>query len=57
MIPACQLLGSTIGPALAGNLIFGGEYFYVYMLATASTIISVVMFVAIEKFLHASGES
>ncbi|MEH6551646.1 MAG: MFS transporter [Pseudomonadales bacterium] len=54
MIPACQLLGSTIGPALAGNLIFDGDYFYVYLLATISTLISMVMFVGIEKFLHRS---
>ncbi|NIB42184.1 MFS transporter [Pseudomaricurvus alkylphenolicus] len=51
LIPACQLLGSAIGPALAGNLIIDGSYAYVYLLAAVTAIISTVIFIATELYL------
>lgn len=48
LIPACQLMGSVMGPALSGHLIVDGSYDYVYALAIISVLICAVIFVCID---------
>jgi len=49
LIPACQLLGSVIGPALAGNMVQHGDYRSVYWFALASVLVCLAIFIAIEN--------
>ncbi len=48
LIPACQLMGSVVGPALSGHLIVDGSYDYVYALAISSVLICAFIFVSID---------
>lgn len=48
LIPACQLLGSAVGPAVAGNIIFDGDYTWVFVLAIVSVLIAMALFVGVD---------
>jgi MFS family permease len=50
LIPACQLFGSVVGPAVAGNMIVGGSYLYVYLFAIVSVLVCLMIFVCIDTF-------
>ncbi|WP_019528498.1 MFS transporter [Dasania marina] len=52
LIPTCQLLGSAIGPAIAGHMVIDGSYFYVYAFAFAAAIISTILCVWAEVFVY-----
>ena len=49
LIPAVQLLGSVIGPALAGNIVRNGDYHPVYWFAIMSVLLSLVIFIAVDE--------
>jgi len=48
LVPACQLFGSVVGPAVSGHLISDGNYTKVYVLAMVSVTIAAIIFVAID---------
>ena len=52
LIPTCQLLGSAIGPAIAGHMVIDGSYFYVYLLAFIAAIISAILCIYVEMFVY-----
>ena len=49
MIPAFQSIGGAVGPAMAGILIFEGNFNYVYLLAIFTSIASLVIFWMVTK--------
>ena len=51
-VPAMQALGAAIGPAVAGMLIFGGSFSYVYLLSIVLWIVTVVLFLLASKRLN-----
>ncbi|SEK55527.1 Fucose permease [Colwellia chukchiensis] len=44
MIPAFQSIGGAVGPAMAGILIFDGNFIYVYLMAIITALASLVIF-------------
>mgnify|MGYP000384697542 CR=1 FL=1 len=57
MIPAFQSIGGAVGPAMAGILIFDGNFNYVYLLAIFTTLASLVIFWIVSKKHRAEAAS
>jgi predicted MFS family arabinose efflux permease len=51
-IPATQMLGATVGPALGGMLIVGSSFTYVYLISAAAWIATVFLFFAARSRLR-----
>lgn len=51
LIPGMQAIGSVIGPGLAGMLVFGGSFTYVYALSSTAWLVALVFFIRANKTL------
>lgn len=52
MIPAMQAMGAAIGPALAGFVIVGGSFLYVYVAASLAWMSALALFIWANQELH-----
>ena len=53
LVPAMQTLGAAMGPAVAGMLIVNGSFTPVYIMSTTAWLLTLVLFIAANKRLHA----
>jgi len=51
LIPGMQAIGSVIGPGLAGMLVIGGSFFYVYLLASIAWLVALMLFILAHRAL------
>ena len=53
LIPGMQAIGSVIGPGMAGLLVIGGSFAYVYVMSSIAWLVALVLFVWANKSLSA----